>query len=92
LGWAAASGHEFVSPFYRESARKKRPVARRRPVGASRPARRRRLATGQPDHYVAGSRKAQTEGRALPVNRSFWQVVGFVVLAAVVLATGFGAL
>jgi hypothetical protein len=45
-----------------------------------------------PDHYVARSREGATEGRALPVNRSFWQVVGFVVLAAVVLATGFGAL
>ncbi len=34
----------------------------------------------------------QNGGRALPVNQSFRQVVGFVVLAAVVLATGFGAL
>ena len=75
--------------IYRELGRKKSGNSAR---GAASPSRRIRdagLVTGGAGHYVA----AQVAGGCRSaVKTSFVQLVAFVVLAAVVLATGFGAI
>ena len=38
------------------------------------------------------SRRSQPVGRTVGVSQSFVQLIGYVVLAAIILATGFGAL
>jgi hypothetical protein len=48
------------------------------------------LATGSVGHYVAEG-KAIVEGEAAGMNQSLLQLISFVVLAAIILATGFGA-
>jgi hypothetical protein len=81
-----------VALFYRESACEKR-ARRTAAAGRRDPARPKKEAGNGPTGPLCCTvEEGATKGRALPVNQSFWQVVGFVVLAAVVLATGFGAL
>jgi hypothetical protein len=91
LGWAAASGHETSWPnIYRDSGCNKsgnsgsvpgRRGAARRPRKVWQPARRATMVQRDPAEEGSGFRMNGTV-----------QLIGFVVLAAIVLAAGFGAL
>jgi len=90
-----------VPPFYRESGNKKRwmsessPGWRRVGAGVCAPSSESRqlttagLATGWRPYYVPGAERPQER---LRMDRSMPKLLGFVVLAAIILATGFGAM
>jgi hypothetical protein len=80
--WAAATGHEFVPSFLPRIALRKK-----RDVPGSHPAKR-ALATAPWGHYVSNG----IETGKIGVSQSFVQLIGYVVLAAIVLAVGFGAI
>ena len=77
-----------MRPFYRESPCEKSGMCR---ATAARPARSVKTGSGnrRRGHYVPRVTDAR---EAVRVSQSFVQLIGFVVLAAIILATGFGAI